>query len=222
MIEISDESDDEDLIWRKTPRTPRRKIVITDSESEASPSRIATSPSPSQTGHTRQKPKPKVKTTTPRRVLKFLDTMAMADDDSEEEPDDSIGSLRDFIVDDDEIEYASDASEGDREYFGNGSECSDSSVEIVSRPKPITKPSRTLLDITNLTLDSPPSSPEPVVPTKLKPGKWAIERVRLAEEVFNDLDKRVFESKLGNRGAGAKLEWSKRLLTTAGTASNIR
>jgi hypothetical protein len=51
-----------------------------------------------------------------------------------------------------------------------------------------------------------------------KTPKWAIERVRIAQEVFDDLDNRVFESHLGPSGAGAKVIWNKRLLTTAGTA----
>lgn len=51
-----------------------------------------------------------------------------------------------------------------------------------------------------------------------KAPKWDVERVRIAQEVFDDLDKRVFESRLGPDGAGAKIVWNKRLLTTAGTA----
>lgn len=51
---------------------------------------------------------------------------------------------------------------------------------------------------------------------------WAAERVELADEIFRDLDKRVFDRQLGSEGAGAKIEWSKRLLTTAGTASEPR
>ena len=52
----------------------------------------------------------------------------------------------------------------------------------------------------------------------IKSPKWALERVRIAQEVFDDLDKRVFDSRLGDKGAGATIVWNKRLLTTAGTA----
>lgn len=52
----------------------------------------------------------------------------------------------------------------------------------------------------------------------VKGPKWALERVRIAQEVFEDLDRRVFEGRLGVAGAGARIVWNKRLLTTAGTA----
>lgn len=51
---------------------------------------------------------------------------------------------------------------------------------------------------------------------------WAAERVELANGIFRDLDRKVFDKQLGPEGAGAKIEWSKRLLTTAGTASEPR
>jgi hypothetical protein len=48
--------------------------------------------------------------------------------------------------------------------------------------------------------------------------KWIAERERLAREVFDDLDKRVFEGKL----SATTMEWNKRLLTTAGQANSTR
>lgn len=51
-----------------------------------------------------------------------------------------------------------------------------------------------------------------------KQKAWATERVRIAEELFDELDADVFKGRL--RGAGAKLEWNTRLLTTAGTATD--
>jgi hypothetical protein len=56
----------------------------------------------------------------------------------------------------------------------------------------------------------------------VKAPRWSEERVRIAQEVFDDLDKRVFDNQLGEKGAGAKIVWSKRLLTTAGTAHRKR
>lgn len=48
--------------------------------------------------------------------------------------------------------------------------------------------------------------------------KWVAERERLARDVFDDLDKRVFEGKL----SATTMEWNKRLLTTAGQANSTR
>lgn len=55
-----------------------------------------------------------------------------------------------------------------------------------------------------------------------KAPKWEVERVWIAQEVFDDLDKRVFDCRLGPSGAGVKIVWNKRLLTTAGTAQRKR
>lgn len=49
---------------------------------------------------------------------------------------------------------------------------------------------------------------------------WEAERVTLANELFDELDNAVFQGRL--RGAGATIEWNKRLLTTAGTATDKR
>ncbi|WVQ95199.1 hypothetical protein IAU59_002293 [Kwoniella sp. CBS 9459] len=52
---------------------------------------------------------------------------------------------------------------------------------------------------------------------------WAEERTRIADSIFKDLDRRVFEGKVGGSdGAGARIEWNKRLLTTAGVARSKR
>ncbi|OCF38396.1 hypothetical protein I317_07839 [Kwoniella heveanensis CBS 569] len=54
---------------------------------------------------------------------------------------------------------------------------------------------------------------------------WAEERTRIADSIFSDLDKRVFEGRIGVNGgvgAGARIEWNKRLLTTAGVARSKR
>ncbi|OWZ37107.1 hypothetical protein C356_04674 [Cryptococcus neoformans c45] len=56
----------------------------------------------------------------------------------------------------------------------------------------------------------------------LSKKEWSLQKVRVANEIFDDLDRRVFESKLGERGAKARLEWNNRLLTTAGMARSKR
>ncbi|WVO14433.1 hypothetical protein L204_102066 [Cryptococcus depauperatus] len=52
--------------------------------------------------------------------------------------------------------------------------------------------------------------------------EWASVRVKIAQTVFDDLDTRVFESKLGTKGVGARIMWNNRLLTTAGMARSKR
>lgn len=61
--------------------------------------------------------------------------------------------------------------------------------------------------------------PAPKAKTPSKKA-WATERVRLAQDIFDELDRKVFERKLGPQGAGATLEWNNRMLTTAGTANS--
>ena len=47
---------------------------------------------------------------------------------------------------------------------------------------------------------------------------WSVERVRIAQELFDELDADVFKGRL--KVAGARVEWNTRLLTTAGTATD--
>ena len=210
-------------------------------------------------------------TTTPsskprrRAFLEFLDTVANADPEPEDEYeyhlDESEGSLKDFIVDDDEVSYISD-SEGSLREFDSEEENSDI-VEIkadpeadsdadsemmieeaVSHPKigrvsgldflenfyqsdreasEVDSGIDNLLDaIDDLTIAGKPEKGKGKAKKATKAPKWAIERVRIAQEVFDDLDKRVFDGRLGPDGAGAKIIWNKRLLTTAGTAQRKR
>jgi len=199
-----------------------------------------------------------------RAFLDFLETVAKADSEEDEyeyQLNESEGSLKDFIVDDDEVSYLSD-SEGsmreimseeedsdivevkvDRSHVYDSDGDSDIMVEeAVSHPK-IGKAAgldflddfedsdqdvverddaEDLLDaIDNLTIATPSTKAKKGKKTAKAP-KWAEERVRIAQEVFDDLDKRVFDDQLGGKGAGAKIIWNKRLLTTAGTAQRKR
>lgn len=230
------------------------------------------------------------RTQTPGKRRAFLDFLAKVDGDESEDEEGiydhdlsgSMGSLRDFIADDDEVDYqsgdngtgldsdiescASDDNGATRmpkfelnsdgeiyeatthapkiERDGSGS---DSDIEIVeeeaiSRPKAGASAKPTLLAefidsddddiletsdvdddllsaVDKLHLEAKVSSSSKTKGKKpTKAPKWAMERVRIAQEVFDDLDKRVFEGRLGESGAGAKIVWNKRLLTTAGTA----
>ena len=217
------------------------------------------------------KPAIRVPTTTPsskprrRAFLEFLDTVAKADsepeDDYEYHLNESEGSLKDFIVDDDEVSYISD-SEGSLRGLESEEENSDivevkadpeadsdadSDVmieEAVSHPKigrasgldfleEIYESDQGVSDVDGeaddlpqaidiLTIAGNPQKGESKAKKAIKAPKWAIERVRIAQEVFDDLDKRVFDAQLGPNGAGAKIIWNKRLLTTAGTAQRKR
>ena len=206
-------------------------------------------------------------TSKPRRraFLEFLDTVAKADsepeDDYEYHLDESEGSLKDFIVDDDEVSYISD-SEGSLGALESEEEDSeivevkadpsvdsdaDSDVmieEAVSHPKigrvsgldfleKFYESDHEVLDvdsdtddlsqaIDNLNIAGKPEKGKAKPKKGAKAPKWAIERVRIAQDIFDDLDKRVFDGQLGPNGAGAKIIWNKRLLTTAGTAQRKR
>ncbi|OCF57716.1 hypothetical protein L486_05180 [Kwoniella mangroviensis CBS 10435] len=156
---IVESDSDESVIWNPTPRrTPgKRRVVVSESESasEAEPSTYqrvlpnfpSTAPGPSSVRKTRGKP----------AALRFIEEQAYDKNDSEEEvyeeEEDTMGSLRDFIVDDDydseeEETSASDQDEDDdneevyqsEEAIRSGSEeDSDSDgFEILSPPPPET------------------------------------------------------------------------------------
>lgn len=182
-------------------------------------------------------------------------------------PDDSYGSLRDFIVDDSQCENYVEAPSTEEEESeieiwgpikttkgikaveiekvdaqsqeeGHGERDWDSgSGAGILRYSPPRRPLQ-LPPLETLTLavncDSEPEQDESISKkvtekskiSKLKGGpskkEWALQRVRVANEIFDDLDRRVFESKLGERGAKARLDWNNRLLTTAGMARSKR
>lgn len=182
-------------------------------------------------------------------------------------PDDSYGSLRDFIIDDSECENYVEAPSTEEEESevevwepinttkgikavememvaapsqeeGQGERDWDSDSDAgILRYSPPRRPLQ-LPPLETLTLavncDSEPEQDESISKKvteksktpKLKGGpskkEWALQRVRVANEIFGDLDRRVFESKLGERGAKARLDWNNRLLTTAGMARSKR
>lgn len=237
-MEIDD--DEDEVHWqpsRRPARTPRR-LVLSDSESEVDPRPSAG----------------------PSRLRQFIIDLTASDDEDaaptalaldsadsnvddddallemgdqdflEKYYDDSLGSLRDFIVDDNE----DDDDEGlclDGEHDTDRSQSDDPDdddddghlIHFSPPPRKLALP-----DLSALTLEdeSPPPSPArrsiPKSSSKRDRKDWEQDRVRIAQDVFDDLDKRVFERKLGRHGAGATIEWSKRLLTTAGTATQTK
>lgn len=197
-----------------------------------------------------------------RAFLDFLETVATAESDPEDayELNESEGSLKDFIVDDDQVSYLSDSEGGMRETMSEEEDSDivevkvdrshvydsdgDSDVmveEAVSHPKigkaagldflddfedsdqdVVEREESDLLDAVDKLTIATPSTKAKKGKKVAKAPKWAEERVRIAQEVFDDLDRRVFDNQLGVRGAGAKIIWNKRLLTTAGTAQRKR
>ncbi|WVQ68522.1 uncharacterized protein L199_006730 [Kwoniella botswanensis] len=156
---IVESDSDESVIWNPTPRrTPgKRRVVVSDSDSDSDseaelstcqrvlPILPSSAPGPSSVRKTRGKP----------AALRFIEEQAYDQNDSQEEvyeeEEDTMGSLRDFIVDDDydseeEESSASDQDEDDdneevhesEEAIRSGSEeDSDSDgIEILSSPPP--------------------------------------------------------------------------------------
>lgn len=250
---MESDDDEDEVHWqpsRRPARTPR-KLVLSDSESEVEPRQSA---GPSRlrqyiidlTASDDEDPAP---------TALALDS---ADDDVDDDDallemgdqdflqkyyDDSLGSLRDFIVNDnDDDDDDGRCSEGEHEASGSQSDDRDDRDDLNDLDDldddghllHFSPPPRKLAlpDLSALTLEdeSPPPSPaRPTIPkstgksTSTRHRKdWEQDRVRIAQEVFDDLDKRVFERKLGSLGAGATIEWSKRLLTTAGTATQTK
>ena len=153
--------------------------------------------------------------------------------------DESSGSLKDFIVDDSEDSEEDEEDDGHQHRYPSDEEAvisdieevdvegHDYGVEAIVQGKPRHQ-NLVLPDLSSLNIkDSPPpnrkSKPrKPISPSLPQPNTkrdkqaWEWERARIAQEVFTDLDRRVFEGRLND----AKMEWSKRLLTTAGQAAS--
>ncbi|WRT68670.1 uncharacterized protein IL334_005649 [Kwoniella shivajii] len=136
------DSDADSVVWNPTPRrTPgRRRLIVSDSEDECDGVHIRDSPT--QTNTTRDcnlhfkspiqpKPESRSKTSTSRTTkgkpaaLRFIEDEAFnhVTDEEDYEDEDTMGSLRDFIVDDDvDDEDEADTSEGDGSEEDSGSE----------------------------------------------------------------------------------------------------
>ncbi|KAL7422332.1 hypothetical protein Q5752_002978 [Cryptotrichosporon argae] len=242
------ESDDDEA---PLPQPRTRRVLVTDDEEEhaAGPAdfdrMLAASPSPPRTGPPHRKPRALP------AALRFLDLSADEDQSEDEaEADDSYGSLDDFIVDDEDDDGGSSSSSAEDwaaprarprlldpavvyELDSSDDDTDDDGILRYSPPRrPVALP-----DLSALTLDTDADSPAPTrpcarparrqpSPASAKTAKtrkaWEADRARIANALFAELDEKVFERKLGKLGAGAHIEWSKRLLTTAGTATRSR
>ena len=200
-IDIVDESEDERTRRRPNTSTRRRRIIRDpDSESEAESSQSRA------------------------KVAELVDLSSDGDEEDEGEGkgpvhgydivkhyDESYGSLGDFIVDD----HTSEEEDGSEE---------EEEDNHMLRYSPPPRPALRLPDFRSLSLDDSPSPAltparsKNVVGSKMCRRQWEGERERIAQGIFAELNKKVFEGKL----EGTKIEWSKRLLTTAGTATSSR
>jgi len=216
IIEIPDSSDDKWTRRRRTPGTGRRRVIRDpDSESEGEWSDGS-----------------RVDNLQSEEELDKEDEEKDDEDDEDDEYsrydiakhyDDSYGSLRNFIVDDQE-DVSESAQSDEEEVDDNETTSSPRRPAFVLTPRRPVHASR-ILDLPDLGAlsvdDSPPRTPSrsrPPISTKTSRKQWEAERKRIAADVFAELDKKVFEGKL----KGTNIEWSKRLLTTAGTANSKR
>lgn len=264
----------ESPIFKQVARTPgRRRRVILDSDDEdaqvspcfvSSASRVLETPTSSSHASLpdsrRSSPtspnafRPPAKAKRPQGH-RFIADAALDDGSTdEEEADDSLGSLADFIVDDDVVEFATDSEEDETDdslrkpearrrtkrspvrsrqaVLSNVIEILDSSEEdgsdvdveggqdIIRYTAP-PRPKVRLPDLSDLTIDDSPPRLAPL-PTKTSGRNWADERDRIAQRLFSELDKKVFDMRLGLEGARATIEWNNRLLKTAGQAHKKR
>jgi hypothetical protein len=197
---------------------PKRRVIYSDDESEGDDreeivAKDAEEPKQSQivTARTRRGR---------YQENTFLDVETMTDrkdDPSDVDGYDSPGSLRDFIVDDDEIEFESDASETDRknayrEPIEISSDEHDSATPICWRDVE-TDPS---IDLASSEEDQKESAKAPSKATTKR--QWNQIKHRLAANLVKELDENVFGSELHD----VQIEWSSRLLRTAGRAHKSR
>jgi hypothetical protein len=176
---------------------------------------------------------------TTKEVSKFFDTMARATGrDSEDDDSDDAGSLDDFIVDDDYVEYEKDDSDDPDAYVLTYSP---------TTPKPRKKAAPAVsitVDLTE-TSDEEDAAPIPSVATGPRPKarprapinrpqptetpkksrtekkSWKESKQRLAMDIMQELDELVFEDKLVKEWNVAPV-WNNKLLTTAGRAHHKR
>lgn len=176
---------------------------------------------------------------TTNNVSKFIDMMARAAGrDSEDDDSDDAGSLNDFIVDDDYIEYENEDSNDEDAY-------------VLTYSPTTPKPKKRAPPITSVTVDltgtsdeedvdpipsvaaaprpkaRPRAAPAKAVPTetpkksRTEKKTWNDNKQKLAMDIMEELDELVFEDKLVKEWKVAPV-WNNKLLTTAGRAHHKR
>nr|XP_019011728.1 uncharacterized protein I206_03833 [Kwoniella pini CBS 10737]OCF50509.1 hypothetical protein I206_03833 [Kwoniella pini CBS 10737] len=122
----SDEESNGSVIWNPTPRrTPGKRIVLSDSDSDAETGPSSSS-APQRVSHSdslspiRDRALPKIRRKP--AILRFIEDQAHDKSDEQElydEEDDTLGSLRDFIVDDDYETEEEEISNSEEEDYGS-------------------------------------------------------------------------------------------------------
>lgn len=178
---------------------------------------------------------------TTKHVSKFIDTMARATGrDSDDEDSEDAGSLDDFIVDDDYVEYEKEDSEDPDAYVLTYS-------PTTPKPRKKTAPTGSVtVDLTETSDEedadadpipsvatgprpkarprAPINRPQPTeTPKKSRTEKksWKENKQKLAMDIMQELDELVFEDKLVKEWNVAPV-WNNKLLTTAGRAHHKR
>lgn len=250
MQELNEISDSDDWV-PQAPRSVRRRRIL-DSDDEAplpEPKMISQvmilsdEDSPIHTRTRLRTPEVAQRRNrlagTPAALQKLLDLDANdgAEHSFEEAADDTYGSLKDFIVDDDDLsDYGENECIDMRGSRGSPIELMDSEdededagvIRFSPTPGPLALP-----DIGELNLDDSDDEAilaprKQIVPpprassTQWSKKEWTSRREVIANNLFAELDAKVFDSRLGAKGAGAYVEWNNRLLTTAGTAHKSR
>jgi hypothetical protein len=253
-METEDKDDSREVIRRARKK---RVVYSSDEEEDAavstgclgqSPARIESSPEIIIIGGEPQRNQPRSRvlprqrstliTASKRGVSRYIEAEALGSGGDDEDEDDSEGSLRDFIVDDDEVEYEEDVVSGSEDDgHGDDSDC----VLHYSPPRRLKKretirTSEDAILVVDSSEDEPSTStpdqrarprprpkillpPEtPAKPSRAQKKDWAERRVRLANELMMELDESVFDCQLVGK-YGVEVEWSERLLTTAGRAN---
>lgn len=250
MQEINEVSDSDDWIPQAPRSVRRRRILDSDDEAPApktNPRSLIYSDDSSPIGTRTEPQTPQAPARrnrlmgTPAALQRLLDLDAHGEEEDTyaEAGDDTFGSLKDFIVDDDEISDEGEVNcidmRGSRnspiDLMDSEDEDEDEDAGVIRyspTPGPLALP-----DIGELNLDDSDDEAitaprEKIVPpprrssTQWSKKEWLSRRETIANNLFAELDAKVFDSRLGATGAGAFVEWNNRLLTTAGTAHKSR
>lgn len=246
----------------RTPRRPTKKRIVYSSDEESSPPSIRRTKSPASlqedseeiqyVGETTMPVKSReggtlmTPTTPPPKkgrqtrkaaegVSKFIDAMAHAiGRDSEDEDSDEAGSLDDFIVDDDYVEYEDPEDNAYvLTYSPTTPKLRKAPAPTKSVPVDLTETSDE--ETTEQGIAAAPTGTRPKPRTRQPPARaiqtpsknraekksWNESKHHLARQIMDELDELVFERKLVEEWKVFPV-WNNKLLTTAGRAHHKR